>query len=123
MESSLQAAFSDPNKASIFDQVIIETQDILETPDFKNVLEACIDTGYSVKLDMVLGVFQSSLKKDDNFSNPNLIKANFAKLIPAFKNACSKREDTLARSLLYLEPLNCFAANTYETFTVPKKTY
>lgn len=112
--------------------MLAETQDILESEDFKLALESSIDVGYTVLLDSLLGAFikiESKLnsKKDSpssGFSNPNAIKVPFVKILPQIRNSYTKRSESeqkaLVNHLLCLDVLNCFAANVYEAFCVPK---
>lgn len=109
--------------------MLAETQDILESEDFKHVLESSIEVGYAILLDNLLGAFiklESKLNSKDNsnFSNPNSIQVPLIKILPQIRNNYLKRNETdqkaLINHLLCLDVLNCFAANVYEAFCVPK---
>lgn len=111
-------------------QMLNETQDILESADFKHVLESSIEVGYAILLDFLLGAFirmEGKLNDGDEkggFSNPNTIQVPLVKILPEIRNSFHKRNDSdqkiLVNHLLSLDVLNCFAANVYEAFCVPK---
>lgn len=110
--------------------LLAETQDILESEDFKNVLESSIEVGYKILLDNLLGAFikmESKLNasgETSNFSNPNAIKVPLVKILPQIRSNYRNREPAdqkaLINHLLCLDVLNCFAANVYEAFCEPK---
>jgi len=114
--------------------MLSETQDILESEDFKQVLESSIEVGYAILLDNLLGAFikletKLSEKGAQNGSttmmtNPNNIQVPLVKLLPHIRNNYLKRKESdqkvLVNHLLSLDVLNCFAANVYEAFCVPK---
>lgn len=111
--------------------MLAETQDILESDDFKHVLESSIELSYAILLDNLLDAFikmETKLNgKGENvskFSNPNSIQVPLVKLLPQIRNNCLKRKETdqkvLVNHLLCLDVLNCFAANVYEAFCVPR---
>jgi hypothetical protein len=111
--------------------MLAETQDILESEDFKHVLESSIEVGYAILLDNLLGAFikmESKLngktETTTNFSNPNSIQVPLVKLLPQIRNQYLQRKEsdqkTLVNHLLCLDVLNCFAANVYEAFCMPK---
>lgn len=110
--------------------MLAETQDILESDDFKHVLESSIEVGYAILLDNLLGAFiklEGRLNKREettNFSNPNSIKVPLVKILPQIRKNYSGRNESdqkaLINHLLCLDVLNCFAANVYEAFCVPK---
>lgn len=110
-------------------QMLEETQDILEGDDFKHVLQSSIEVGYAILLDTLLGAFiklegKLSSKDSTGFSNPNSIQVPLVKILPQIRNNYTKRSETdkkaLVNHLLCLDVLNCFAANVYEAFCVPK---
>lgn len=111
--------------------MLAETQDVLESEDFKQVLESSIEVGYAILLDTLLDAFirvESTLNSNgesgSGFSNPNAIQVPLVKLLPQIRQNYSERSDadqkTLVNHLLCLDVLNCFAANVYEAFCVPK---
>src|SRR5688572_14926664 len=70
----------------LLEKMLIETQDILESDDFKRVLDCGIDVGFSIIMDMILGCFvridneKSSTSNDNGFTNPHSIRIPFVKL-------------------------------------------
>lgn len=110
--------------------MLAETQDILESEDFKHVLESSIEVGYAILLDTLLGAFikmEAKLRggeENSGFSNPNSIQVPLVKILPQIRDSYLKRTETeqkvLVNHLLCLDVLNCFAANVYEAFCVPK---
>lgn len=110
--------------------MLAETQDILESEDFKHVLESSIEVGYALLLDFLLGAFikmESKLnlrEENSGFSNPNSIQVPLVKILPQIRNNYSGRSESeqkaLVNHLLCLDVLNCFAANVYEAFCDPK---
>lgn len=112
-------------------QMLAETKDILESSDFHHVLDSSIEVGYAVVLDFLLGAFirlEGKLKENDDkfgFSNPNTIQVPLAKILPEIRKSHLNRNESdqkiLVNHLLSLDVLNCFAANVYEAFCLPKQ--
>lgn len=111
-------------------KMLAETQDILESGDFKHVLETSIEVGYAILLDFLLGAFiriegklQMGTNDNNRFSNPNTIQVPLVKILPEIRKSYLNRNETdqkvLVNHLLSLDVLNCFAANVYEAFCVP----
>lgn len=113
--------------------MLAETQDILESEDFKDVLESSIEIGYKVLLDNLLNAFlkmESKLNiKDEHgnktmMTNPNNVQVPLVKLLPHIRSSYLKRTESdhrvLTNHLLCLDVLNCFAANVYEAFCILK---
>lgn len=111
--------------------MLAETQDILESDDFKQVLESSIEVGYAILLDSLLGAFikmETKLNsKEENsagFSNPNAIQVPLVRILSQIRNNHLERspadQNVLVNHLLCLDVLNCFAANVYEAFCMSK---
>lgn len=105
--------------------MLAETQDIIESDDFKQVLESSIEVGYAILLDFILGAFiKMDIKLNSGFSNPNAIQVPLARILSQIRNNHRGRsladQKILVNHLLSLDVLNCFAANVYEAFCVPK---
>lgn len=122
-------ALSETDEAML-KKMLAETQDILESGDFKYVLETSIDVGYAILLDFLLGAFiriEGKLQMGENekhrFSNPNTIQVPLVKILPEIRKSYLNRNETdqkvLVQHLLSLDVLNCFAANVYEAFCMP----
>lgn len=118
------------NDEQMLRKMLAETQDILESEDFKHVLESSIEVGYAILLDTLLGAFikmeSKLIGKEGNsgFSNPNSIQVPLAKILPQIRKNYLDRSESdqkaLVNHLLCLDVLNCFAANVYEAFCIPK---
>lgn len=112
------------NDEKVLRNMLDETQDILESSDYKKVLKSSIEVGYSVLLDFLLQAFLQIEEKLDHdkktFSNPNAIQVPMAKILPQIRQNYLKRTEleqkALVNHLLGLDVLNCFAANIYEAF-------
>ncbi|RWS27376.1 peroxisomal biogenesis factor 3-like protein [Leptotrombidium deliense] len=112
-------------ESAIIKKMLAETQDILESNDFKKVLESSIDVGFSVVMDMIVGCF-SSIGAQNGFTNPHSTEVAFAKLLPLLNKTLINRKKpddflTLVNHLVCLDVLNCFAANIYEAFCEPNQ--
>lgn len=120
----------DESDEQMLRQMLSETLDILESNDFKHVLESSIEIGYAILLDFLLGAFirlEGKLKDEGenySFSNPNTIQVPLVKILPEIRNSSLKRNESdqriLVNNLLSLDVLNCFAANVYEAFCIPR---
>ncbi len=126
---------TDPNEQNsitgkdkeLLQRMLNETQDILESDDFKRVIDSGIDIGFAIIMDTILGCFvriedeKCGDGKDNGFANPHSIRVPLAKLLPKIWLSLQERrkpEDklVLVRHLICLDVLNCFAANIYEAF-------
>lgn len=114
---------------AVLQKMLTETQDILESDDFRRVLDSSIEIGFSLVMDTMLSCFVTDLNGlngDNGFSNPNSVQKPLAKLLPSIKQVFDSRQKNdeqlnLVRHLLCLDILNCFAANIYEAFCEPAK--
>lgn len=119
-------------EGELIKKMLTETQDILESDDFKQVLEASIEMGFSIILDVLLSCFvregtKNSAEGGDEgaFLNPHEVSLPLGKLLPAFRQTLLDRSNSeenlaLVRHLLCLDVLNCFSANIYEAFCEPQ---
>ncbi|CAG2169055.1 unnamed protein product [Oppiella nova] len=114
-------------ESELLQRMVNETQDILESDDFKRVIDSGIDLGFAVLMDVLLGCFvrisdeKSGQKSDNGFSNPHSIRVPLVKLLPKIWLSLQERRRpeeklVLVRHLICLDVLNCFAANIYEAF-------
>ncbi|KAI1278464.1 Peroxisomal biogenesis factor 3 [Halotydeus destructor] len=119
-----------PQDIAILRKMMTETQDVLETDDFRKVLDASIDIGIDLVMDSMVTCFikpDKELPSESGFVNPNTEKVPLAKLLPLMKLVLDKRitqdgdQLNLVRHLLCLDILNCFSANIYEGFCQPAK--
>lgn len=124
IQSSTSSPSSSNKDNELLQKLLNETQDILESDDLKKVLDAGIDIGFSIVMDLLLGCFvrlaDEFEKTNNGFRNPHNIQIPLAKLLPSVRQAIFDRkpEDRLmmVRHLICLDVLNCFAANIYEAF-------
>lgn len=128
------AQFSNDEKR-ILSKMMTETQDILESDDFRRVLDSAIEIGFGLVLDQILITCFVKNSSDglsggdsNQFVNPSSVQVPLAKLLPSMKtvfdeNRKSRTDQSenlnLVRHLLCLDILNCFAANIYEAFCEP----
>lgn len=117
-------------ESELLRRMVAETQDILESDDFKRVIDSGIDLGFAVLMDVILGCFvriddeksdRMSRSEPNGFSNPHSIRIPLAKLLPKIWLSLQERRRpeeklVLVRHLICLDVLNCFAANIYEAF-------
>jgi len=113
--------------ADLLQRMLNETQDILESDDFKRVIDSGIDIGFAILMDTILGCFvriedeKCGQTKENGFANPHSIRVPLAKLLPKIWLSLQERRKpddklVLVRHLICLDVLNCFAANIYEAF-------
>jgi hypothetical protein len=105
----------------VLKKMMNETQDILESADFRRVLDSSIDVGFSLVMDTLISCYVTG---ENGFNNPNEVEIPLAKLLPLIKQVYDDRDVrdeqlALVRHLLCLDILNCFAANIYEAFCEP----
>ena len=111
-------------------RMVIETQDVLESQDFRAVFQSSIDIGFYLLNQRFENCIQAVSKPEDH-DNPQ-IKVPFAKLLPeickdlheAHRSSINDAGSSLLlRHLLCSEILDCFAANIYEEFCNPATSF
>ncbi|XP_053206111.1 peroxisomal biogenesis factor 3-like [Panonychus citri] len=113
---------------AIIQNMLIETEDLLESEDFKKVINSTIDVGYSIMMDLLVGCFlridsDPGIETNNGFKNPHTQSVPFAKLLPPLNNTLKERGKSsdealsLVRHLLCTDVINCFSANVYESFS------
>lgn len=114
---------------AVIEKMLIETEDLLESDDFKKVFVETIDLGYKVMMDLLVVCFlqietePGTSGKENSFKNPHTQSVPFAKLLPPLNSALKERNKSsdeglsLVRHLLCTDVLVCFSANIYETFS------
>ena len=113
---------------AIIQNMLIETEDLLESEDFKKVINSTIDVGYSIMMDLLVGCFlridsDPGIETSNSFKNPHTQSVPFAKLLPPLNNTLKERGKSsdealsLVRHLLCTDVINCFSANVYESFS------
>ncbi|XP_015792227.1 peroxisomal biogenesis factor 3 [Tetranychus urticae] len=114
---------------AVIEKMLIETEDLLESDDFKKVFIETIDLGYKVMMDLLVVCFlqietePGTSGTENSFKNPHTQSVPFAKLLPPLNSALKERNKSsdeglsLVRHLLCTDVLVCFSANIYETFS------
>ena len=128
-ESSTSNGLNGDKDSELLRRMISETQDILESDDFKRVIDSGVELGFAVLMDIILGCFvriddemsERRHSETNGFSNPHSIRIPLAKLLPKIWLSLQERRKpeeklVLVRHLICLDVLNCFAANIYEAF-------
>ncbi|KAL4649177.1 peroxisomal biogenesis factor 3 isoform X2 [Arapaima gigas] len=107
-------------------KLLNETRDMLESPDFKTVLNTCLRRGFSRFLDNMAEFFRPSPVDSLHPSTPNSLShvcLPLAKIIPIVNgqihSICSEIPSHFVQDLLMIEQVKEFAANVYEAFSHP----
>lgn len=128
------------DEAATLRKLMDETQDVLETDDFSQALNATIEVGFSHLMDIMLQCFLSSSGNDVNsvtgnnirdgtddwssnardsvdevsaFSNPNCVRIPLAKLLPEMKKVLAGRQTLEDKQSLVREVLCQDLLNCY----------
>ncbi|XP_022248860.1 peroxisomal biogenesis factor 3-like isoform X2 [Limulus polyphemus] len=106
----------------VLSKLLVETSDILESPDFVKVLSSCVDQGYGALLDKLSECyFHINQSNKDRFTNPYNVNVPLAKVIPVLKKVLQdvpvEDKSLFTYQLLQLELLKSFSANIYEAFS------
>uniref|UniRef100_A0A674PAL5 Peroxisomal biogenesis factor 3 n=1 Tax=Takifugu rubripes TaxID=31033 RepID=A0A674PAL5_TAKRU len=108
-------------------KMLNETRDMLDSPDFSTVLNACLNRGFSRLLDNLAEFFRPppgdpALLGADSLSAVSL---PLAKIIPIMNGQiniiCSETPSHFIQDLLMNDQVKEFAANVYETFSTPQE--
>uniref|UniRef100_A0A8C6WQY1 Peroxisomal biogenesis factor 3 n=1 Tax=Neogobius melanostomus TaxID=47308 RepID=A0A8C6WQY1_9GOBI len=109
-------------------RLLNETRDMLDSPDFKKVLNTCMNRGFSRLLDNLATFFRSpSLESDHSPAPDNLTAMSLplAKIIPIINGQintiCSETPSHFVQDILLNDQVKEFAANVYEAFSVPQE--
>ncbi|KAK2172705.1 hypothetical protein NP493_939g01068 [Ridgeia piscesae] len=105
----------------IFQKLMKETQDVLDSSDFHAVLRTCLDTAFSRIVDRIAEYFKPASQQNGTIFNPNDVEMPLAKVIPIMNGllytVCGNTPNPIVQELLLKEPLKKFAANIYEAFS------
>ncbi|XP_056020374.1 serine/threonine-protein kinase RIO1-like [Ostrea edulis] len=109
----------------MYECLMQETRDILESADFHTVLKTCLDRGFQKLLDLLADSYKTNLQTSDlnNSHNTDYLQGGIpmAKLIPIFNGSLYKlgsdAPNPLMQELLLLESAKTLAANVYEAFS------
>uniref|UniRef100_A0A671X9X7 Peroxisomal biogenesis factor 3 n=1 Tax=Sparus aurata TaxID=8175 RepID=A0A671X9X7_SPAAU len=109
-------------------RLLNETRDMLDSPDFTTVLNACLNRGFSRLLDNLAEFFRPPLGDASPSSAPDSLSAvslPLAKIIPIvngqINTICSETPSHFVQDLLMNDQVKEFAANVYETFSTPQE--
>lgn len=109
-------------------RLLNETRDMLESPDFTTVLNACLNRGFSRLLDNLAEFFRPPNGDSAPNSFPDSLSAvslPLAKIIPIINGQintiCSETRSHFVQDLLMNDQVKEFAANVYETFSMPQE--
>lgn len=109
-------------------KLLNETRDMLDSPDFTTVLNACLNRGFSRLLDNLAEFFRPPSGECTSSSSPDSLSAvslPLAKIIPIINGQintiCSETPSHFVQELLLNDQVKEFAANVYETFSTPQE--
>ncbi|KAF3703184.1 Peroxisomal biogenesis factor 3 Peroxin-3 Peroxisomal assembly protein PEX3 [Channa argus] len=105
-------------------KLLNETRDMLDSPDFTTVLNACLNRGFSRLLDNLAEFFRPPPSVSASSSAPDSLSAvslPLAKIIPIINGQintiCSETPSHFVQDLLLNDQVKEFAAIVYETFS------
>ncbi|XP_029352494.1 peroxisomal biogenesis factor 3 [Echeneis naucrates] len=109
-------------------RLLNETRDMLDSPDFTTVLNACLNRGFSRLLDNLAEFFRPPPGDSAPTSAPDslsVVSLPLAKIIPIINGQintiCSETPSHFVQDLLLNDQVKEFAANVYETFSAPQE--
>uniref|UniRef100_A0A3B4TZN8 Peroxisomal biogenesis factor 3 n=1 Tax=Seriola dumerili TaxID=41447 RepID=A0A3B4TZN8_SERDU len=109
-------------------RLLNETRDMLDSPDFTTVLNACLNRGFSRLLDNLAEFFRPPPGDSAPSCAPDSLSAvslPLAKIIPIINGQintiCSETPSHFVQDLLLNDQVKEFAANVYETFSAPQE--
>lgn len=110
----------------LFDRVVKETRDILDSPDFHLVLQDSLERGFSRLMDMLADHYRLQLDSHKPQMGLHEVKLPCAKLLPIADGVISKMlcdaPNSFVQELLLLEQMKNLAANIYEAFSQEQPT-
>ncbi|XP_059897393.1 peroxisomal biogenesis factor 3 [Gadus macrocephalus] len=108
-------------------KLLNETRDMLESPDFNTVLTTVLNRGFSRLLDNLSEFFRpppgdsAPISAADSLAEVSLPLAKIIPIINGQINTiCSETPSYFVQDLLMIEQVKDFAANIYESFSVPQ---
>ncbi|OWF49669.1 peroxisomal biogenesis factor 3-like [Mizuhopecten yessoensis] len=103
----------------MYQQLVQETRDVLESPDFHAVLHTCLNRGFAKLLDSMADHYREAAT--DQQQNLHEVGIPMAKLVPVMSGLmfklCSDTPNPLIQELLLLDQTKTLAANIYEAFS------
>ncbi|XP_041357623.1 serine/threonine-protein kinase RIO1-like [Gigantopelta aegis] len=102
----------------IYDRLVNETRDIIESTDFHAVLQNCLDRGFSSYMDCLAEHYKHQTKPTSHLHD---VTIPLAKLVPVVDTLlyklCCDAPNPLMQELLLLEDVKTLSANIYEAFS------
>ncbi|XP_061785259.1 peroxisomal biogenesis factor 3 [Nerophis lumbriciformis] len=109
-------------------RLLNETRDMLDSPNFSVVLNACLQRGFSRLLDNLAEFFRPSLDDSTSSCSPDslfVVSLPLAKIIPIvngqINTICSETPGHFVQDLLMNDHVKEFAAIVYESFSTPQE--
>ncbi|KAE8602305.1 hypothetical protein XENTR_v10013940 [Xenopus tropicalis] len=106
-------------------RLLNETRDMLESEDFKTVLNSCLSRGFGRLLDSTAEFFRPTDREMNQDNTLHSISLPLAKIIPIINgqihSICSEMPNHFVQDLLLMEQVKNFAANVYEAFSTPQQ--
>ncbi|XP_071443732.1 uncharacterized protein Pex3 [Hetaerina americana] len=111
--------------ATIFNEMVSETSDLLETKEVVELVQSCVSAGLGHIMDRLANHFPADLHFDIPLNASTNVKREFqeeptiplAKLIPIVSKVAFEEGTPWVRQLLEMGNLKDFGANVYEAFT------
>ncbi|XP_058470372.1 peroxisomal biogenesis factor 3 [Solea solea] len=109
-------------------RLLNETRDMMDSPNFSTVLDACLNRGFSRLLDNLAEFFRPPPGDSAPSSAPDclsVVSLPLAKVVPIINGQintiCSEIPSHFVQDLLLNDQVKEFAANVYETFSTPQE--
>ncbi|XP_034017751.1 peroxisomal biogenesis factor 3 [Thalassophryne amazonica] len=109
-------------------RLLNETRDMLDSPDFSTVLRVCLHRGFARLLDNLAEFFRLPPGDSTPSAAPDslsVVSLPLAKIIPIMNgqiNAiCNDTPSHFVQDLLLNDQVKAFAANVYESFSMPQE--
>jgi peroxin-3 len=114
-----------PETKGIYDRVLKDTIELLDSDEVKSLTTHCINRGFMVLAEQLSEYYNSNGVKENmkitetgEFTNPFNIKKPMAKVLPIMNGFFTKRSlpDQFLQQLIVYEKLKMLSANIYESF-------
>lgn len=105
----------------MFDRLVKETRDLLESPDFHLVLQESLDRGFSRLMDALADHYHLKMDPEQPQQRIHEVALPFAKVLPVVDVVITRllcdAPNPFVQELLLLEQMKNLAANIYEAFS------
>ncbi|XP_076440005.1 peroxisomal biogenesis factor 3-like [Babylonia areolata] len=109
------------DEEELFDKLVKETRDIMESSDFHLVLQESLERGFARLMDNVADHYRQKMDPEKPEISLHEVVLPFAKVLPVMDIVITRllcdAPNTFIQELLLLEQLKNFAANIYEAFS------